>query len=82
MLVHIVQPEFLTDIEVFDYDKYKLLAASDIKDYERFIKFIQRLKGHQIIIDDKWYTVENYAFKFPKDSSYVPCFIVYVYEYF
>ena len=81
MLIHFVQPQFSDEYDDYDYDNYKVINAFTVKDYHRFIKFIQAMKGHEVDLDGTWYTIETYVFKLPKDSDSLPCLMIYVEEY-
>lgn len=83
MLVHIRELSCLPDYADWDYDNTKFIAAHEIKDYDKFVKFVQTLKkyGKDLIVNDEYYTVEDYAFVFPQNSDSVPCLYVYVSGY-
>ena len=83
MLVHIRKLSICPDYDGWDYDNTKFIAAHEIKDYDKFIKFVQSLKKYNqdIIVDGECYTVEDYAFIFPNDKDSVPCLYVYVSGY-
>lgn len=81
MLVQFVEPKLLSESDNWDYDAYHVISAFDVKDYQRFIKFIETMKGRECVLNDKWYTVDSYMFNLPRDSDYVPCIRVYIAEY-
>ena len=82
MLVHILELSVNSEYNDWDYEHTKFLKAYKIKSYDKFIRFIQSLKKYhkEIIIDDNWYSVEDYALNFPTDNDHVPCIYVYVSE--
>lgn len=82
MLVHFVKPNMLKDADGLDYDDCKVIAHFKIKDYQRFIKFIQAMKGHECSLGNEWYTIDSFIFCLPQDFEHVPCIKVFVIEYF
>ena len=82
MLVHFVELHFSDDYDDFDYDNCKCINAFTVKDYHRFIKFIKAMKNHECVLDNKWYTIQDYVFQLPKDSDSLPCIKIFVIEYF
>ena len=83
MLVQIKQVHTLENLDEWDYENAKFVAAHRIKSYDKFVRFIQTLKKYHkdLIVNDKFYTVEDYAFNFPADSDTLPCLYVYVSAY-
>lgn len=81
MLVHFVKPEWSDEYDGFDYDKYHIISTMQIKDYQRFIKFLDSMKEQQVEYQGEWYTIDSYVFVAPQDSNFLPCIRVYVYEY-
>ena len=80
MLVHFVEPQWSDEYKNLDYDNYKVLSARTIESYDQFIKFIQAMVGHEVIINKEWYIVDTYAFEFPMGTDTLPCLKVFVYE--
>lgn len=85
MIVHInLLTDFLEFGEhlEFNYEKTKIISTYTIEDYDRFVNFIEYLKKYdkEIIIDEKWYSIEDYVFEFPKNFDYMPVLKIYVSE--
>ena len=80
MLVHFLELGCLPDYSDFDYENCKVLAAQKVKQFDKFIKFIKAMKNHDVIINDKWYTIESYALSFPADNEHIPCLKIFVYD--
>ena len=61
MLVQFVEPKWSNEFDNWDYDEYHVISAFDVKDYQRFIKFIETMKGRECVLNNKWYTVDSYT---------------------
>ena len=83
MLVHIKELHSLPDLEDWDYEHAMTIAATKVKTYDKFVRFVEQLKkkNKDLIIGENWYTVEDYSFSFPKNDDHVPCLNVYVVSY-
>ena len=82
MLVHIREVSPLADLDEWDYDNSKFVAAQDVTSYDLFVRFIQTMKENEkdILVDGKWYSVIDYTLCFPTESGSLLCLYVYVCE--
>ena len=83
MLVQVRELHPLKDLDDWDYENAEFVAGYQIKSYDKFVRFIQTLKKYHkdLIFNDQYYTVEDYAFSFPTNSDALPCLYVYVSAY-
>lgn len=84
MLVHLLESNFSSKYDDWDYDNCKILGTYIIDSYDQFIKFIKTFKDNEsqyIEFKDKWYSLLDYTFKFPEDHDCLPLIKLYVCEY-
>lgn len=81
MLVRILGYNF-TDDDESGMENGNYIAATNVENYDTFLRMLKDMKGKDIVIKGEWYTYEgDYYLSFPKNDDEIMCLNIFVCEY-